>query len=90
MVPPSRYSAAKAAPRVEVRLLYDDVGCFFKIPDDYYKTLRDEGIRQRYSARRHRFVSSFYLNYRNHQKIVVIDGQVGYTGGVNAAEDTST
>lgn len=77
----------KAAQGVEVRLLYDDVGCFFKIPDDYYKTLRDEGIQAAVFGPAHRFVSSFYLNYRNHQKIVVIDGQVGYTGGVNAADE---
>lgn len=77
----------KAAQGVEVRLLYDDVGCFFKIPDDYYKTLRDEGIQAAVFGPAHRFVSSFYLNYRNHQKIVVIDGLVGYTGGVNAADE---
>lgn len=72
---------------VEVRLLYDDVGCFFKIPDDYYKILRAQGIQAAVFSPAHRFVSSFYLNYRNHQKIVVIDGQVGYTGGVNAADE---
>ncbi len=77
----------KAAEGVEVRLLYDDVGCFFKIPNDYDRVLRAEGIQTAVFSPAHRFVSSFYLNYRNHQKIAVIDGQVGYTGGVNIADE---
>ena len=72
---------------VEVRLLYDDVGCFFKIPDGFEKGLRAEGFKVAIFSPAHRFVSSFYLNYRNHEKIVVIDGQIGYAGGVNLADE---
>ena len=72
---------------VEVRLLYDDVGCFFKIPDRFEKSLRAEGLKIAVFSPAHRFVSSFYLNYRNHEKIVIIDGQIGYTGGVNLADE---
>ena len=72
---------------VEVRLLYDDVGCFFKIPDKFDKKLEAEGFKVAVFSPAHRFVSSFYLNYRNHEKIVVIDGQVGYAGGVNLADE---
>ncbi len=72
---------------VEVRLLYDDVGCFFKIPDNYDRVLRAEGFRVCVFNPAHRFVSNFYLNYRNHQKIVIVDGKIGYTGGVNLADE---
>ncbi|HIW74837.1 MAG TPA: cardiolipin synthase [Firmicutes bacterium] len=72
---------------VEVRMLYDDVGCFFKIPDNFDKLLRAEGFKAAVFSPAHRFVSDFYMNYRNHQKIVVIDGQVGYCGGVNLADE---
>ena len=72
---------------VEVRILYADVGCFFKIPDNFDKLLRAEGFKAAVFSPAHRFVSDFYMNYRNHQKIVVIDGQVGYCGGVNLADE---
>lgn len=72
---------------VEVRLLYDDVGCFFKIPDRFDRNLIKEGFQVAVFSPAHRFVSSFYLNYRNHEKIVIIDGQVGYTGGINLADE---
>lgn len=72
---------------VEVRLFYDDVGCFFKIPSNFDRLLQQEGFRVAVFSPAHRFVSNFYLNYRNHQKIVVIDGRVGYTGGVNLADE---
>ncbi|MCI4327781.1 MAG: cardiolipin synthase [Thermoplasmata archaeon] len=72
---------AKAREGVEVRLLYDDLGN--KIPHRRYQALRDAGGR----------VSGFYralipsvgfrINYRNHRKIAVIDGTVGFIGGFN-------
>lgn len=77
----------KVAQGVEVRLLYDDVGCFFKIPNSFDRDLRAEGIKAAIFSPAHRFISSFYMNYRNHQKIVVVDGQVGYAGGVNLADE---
>lgn len=72
---------------VEVRILYDDFGSLFKAPDNLDAQLRREGFRAAKFSPAHRFVSSLYLNYRNHQKIVVIDGQVGYTGGVNLSDE---
>jgi phosphatidylserine/phosphatidylglycerophosphate/cardiolipin synthases and related enzymes len=77
----------KLAEGVEVRLFYDDFGCFFKIPDNFHKILRSQGFQVAVFNPAHRFLSSLYLNYRNHQKIVVIDGQIGYTGGVNLADE---
>ena len=72
---------------VEVWFLYDDVGCFFKIPSDFEKRLRAEGFHVAVFSPAHRFISNFYLNYRNHQKIAVVDGQAGYVGGVNLADE---
>lgn len=72
---------------IEVRLMYDDVGCFFKLPSDFDKVLREEGFHVAVFSPAHRFISDFYMNYRNHQKIVVIDGRIGYTGGVNIADE---
>ena len=72
---------------VEVRLMYDDVGCFFKISDSFQFKLIKEGINVVVFNPATRYLSDFYLNYRNHQKTVVIDGEVGYTGGVNIADE---
>lgn len=77
----------KKAQGVEIRVLYDDFGSFFKVPDHFDRMLRGEGFSAAKFSPAHRFVSSLYLNYRNHQKIVVIDGQVGYTGGLNLADE---
>ena len=72
---------------VEIRILFDDVGCFFKVPANFDKQLRAEGFTVAVFNPAHRFVSNFYLNYRNHQKIVLIDGNIAYTGGVNLADE---
>lgn len=77
----------KVAQGVEVRLLFDDVGCFFKIPNNFDKLMQQEGIQAAIFSPAHRFISSFYMNYRNHQKIVLIDGKIGYAGGVNLADE---
>ena len=71
---------------VEVRVLFDDFGCMKTLPPYYENTLRREGI----SAYRFNRVSpemSSVHNNRDHRKICVIDGRVGYTGGVNIADE---
>ena len=76
----------KAADGVEVKLLYDDVGCMMTLPGDYHKTLRRFGIEAvPFSRLRGNADSEF--NNRSHRKITVIDGKVGYTGGVNLADE---
>lgn len=76
----------KAAGGVTVRVLYDDVGCMSTLPGDYYKTLRGFGIDAApFSRLRGNADSEF--NNRSHRKICVIDGKVGYTGGVNIADE---
>ena len=76
----------KAAAGVEVRVLYDDIGCMMTLPGDYYKILKSYGIEARpFSRLRGNADSEF--NNRSHRKITVIDGKVGYTGGVNIADE---
>lgn len=71
---------------VEVRILYDDIGNAGLQKTEYYRTLRKEGIKCWKFNSFHPFVSGVY-NYRDHRKITVIDGRVGYTGGLNIADE---
>lgn len=76
----------KAATGVEVKVLYDDIGCMMTLPGDYHKTLRKFGIEATpFSRLRGNADSEF--NNRSHRKILVIDGKIGYTGGVNIADE---
>lgn len=76
----------KAASGVEVRVMYDDIGCMMTLPGDYHKILKSYGIEATpFSRLRGNADSEF--NNRNHRKITVIDGKVGYTGGVNIADE---
>lgn len=76
----------KAAKGVEVRVLYDDIGCMCTLPGDYYKTLRSYGIKAVCFSRLKGQANNEFNN-RSHRKIMVIDGKVGYTGGVNIADE---
>jgi cardiolipin synthase len=75
----------KALEGVEIRVLYDDVGCW-KVPHRFYDEMREVGIEVRgfLKVRFPRFTSK--VNYRNHRKLVVIDGRIGFIGGMNLAE----
>lgn len=76
----------KAGSGVTVRVLYDDIGCMSTLPGNYAKTLRAYGIEATpFSRLRGNADSEF--NNRSHRKILVIDGKVGYTGGVNVADE---
>ena len=76
----------KAREGVVVRLLYDDMGCFLKLPEDYPKRLREYGI-DCIVFNPFRPVLSTLQNNRDHRKIAVIDGTVAYTGGINLADE---
>ena len=76
---------AKAAEGVEVRIIYDDVGSW-SLSKNFIRTLRQAGI-QIYPflpVRYHKFLRK--ANYRNHRKIAVVDGCVGFVGGLNIAD----
>lgn len=76
----------KASEGVEIKVLYDDIGCMMTLPGDYHKTLETYGIEATpFSRLRGNADSEF--NNRSHRKILVIDGKIGYTGGVNIADE---
>ena len=75
---------AKAQEGVEVKLIYDDVGCW-NVSHRFFERMREEGIEV-VSFLPVRFPSfTSKVNYRNHRKIIVIDGTVGFIGGMNIA-----
>lgn len=76
----------KAKAGVEVRVIYDDIGCMGKLRAGYYKELRKCGIK---CVKFNPFVPVIanIHNNRDHRKIVVIDGVIGYTGGINLADE---
>ena len=76
----------KAKEGVDVRVVYDDLGCFLTLPPNYLQKLEKRGIRCRVFNRFHPFLTSLQNN-RDHRKIAVIDGTVAYTGGINLADE---
>ncbi len=76
----------KAAEGVEVRLLYDGFNSILKLPHNYPEQLKKKGIRAKEFAPVMPFLSS-HQNYRDHRKILVIDGKVAYNGGINLADE---
>lgn len=77
----------KAREGVRVRMIYDYWGSF-DLSKRYLKTLREAGVYvQSFLPFRFRFhFSSSKINYRNHRKLVIIDGKIGFTGGLNVAD----
>ena len=78
--------ARKAAQGVDVRVMYDGTCEFSTLPRDYPSRLEALGIQCKVFSPVTPFVSTHY-NYRDHRKILVIDGRVGFTGGVNLADE---
>ncbi len=76
----------KAKEGLEVRLIYDAVGSF-RLKENFLKPLRDAGVD----------INAFLpvtlpffgsrLNYRNHRKILVVDGRIGFVGGINIGDE---
>lgn len=78
--------AKKAAEGVDVRVMYDGSCEFALLPRDYPKRLKALGIKCKVFAPVTPFVSTHY-NYRDHRKILVIDGHTAFNGGVNLADE---
>ncbi len=78
--------AEKAKQGVDVRLIYDGMCEIALLPHDYPKRLERLGIKCRVFAPIAPFLSTHY-NYRDHRKILVIDGKTAFTGGVNLADE---
>ena len=75
---------AKAREGVHVRIIYDDVGCW-KVHHRFFEQLREEGVEVEPFLPVHFPSFTSKANYRNHRKVIVIDGRVGYIGGMNIA-----
>ena len=71
---------------VDVRVLYDGTCSLLRLPASYPKKLRAMGVQCKVFAPIRPFISTSYNN-RDHRKILVIDGKVGFTGGVNLADE---
>ena len=75
----------KAKEGVTIRIIYDHLGSY-NVPKAYWQRMRSAGI-QVYAFMRVAFpLLSTTVNYRNHRKIVIIDGSIGYVGGMNFAQ----
>lgn len=71
---------------VEVRLMYDDMGCMTGLPANFEEKVRSDGIKVTV-FNRFRPLWSSIQNNRDHRKIVVIDGKTAITGGINIADE---
>jgi cardiolipin synthase len=76
--------AAKAREGVEVRLLYDPVGSQAHVGRAYVRKMQAAGIRMAPTSPLYRLHT---ISYRNHRKITVVDGAIGYTGGMNIGQE---
>ena len=78
--------AQKAKEGVDVRFMYDGIGCIQTLPNKYYCYLQEKGIKCA-CFQPFRPLMSIIQNNRDHRKITVIDGKVAYTGGMNLADE---
>lgn len=77
--------AEKARRGVTVRVIYDSVGCWSVKPDFFDKIRRSGGYVESFLKVRFPLLTN-KVNYRNHRKIVVTDGKIGFVGGCNIAD----
>ncbi len=80
----------KASEGVEIRLLFDGVGSFGRISYRYKRELRKAGIKYKYYLDLAAPLAILKINYCNHRKIAVIDGEIAYTGGMNVGDEYIT
>ncbi|MBD7912424.1 MULTISPECIES: cardiolipin synthase [Clostridium] len=71
---------------VDVRIIYDDIGCIKTLPNKYYEELGKLGIKTVVFNQLVPVLSSV-MNNRDHRKITVIDGHTAFTGGINIADE---
>jgi len=83
----SKILIKKAAEGVEVRLMYDDLGSASTFSRSAAQYLKKHGVNVTGYSPIHQYILSLSINYRNHQKITIIDGSTAYTGGTNIADE---
>ena len=72
---------------VEICVLFDDFGNITRMRNETIDRMREAGISVRIFNPVHQYVNRLYFNYRDHRKILCVDGQYAYTGGVNVADE---
>lgn len=77
----------RARAGVEVRLIFDGVGCFWTMSRAYKRSLRKAGVDFQIFLDPLKFFTSGFANYLNHRKLIIIDGQISYIGGMNMAQE---
>ena len=76
----------KASQGLDIRIIYDDLGCFTSLPSDFEESLEDRGIKCMIFNPFKPILSSLHNN-RDHRKIISIDGKCAFTGGINLADE---
>jgi cardiolipin synthase A/B len=76
----------KVAEGVDVRMIYDDMGSLFMLPNDFEKQMEKRGIKCM-AFNKFRPILSLVMNNRDHRKILVIDGHTAFNGGINLADE---
>ena len=78
---------SKARQGVEVKVIFDDFGSITRMSGDMISRMKNAGIEVAVFNPVHQYVNRLYFNYRDHRKIIAVDGQYAYTGGVNVADE---
>lgn len=79
--------AQKAEEGLDVRLLYDDFGASARVSKHILDDLESHGVKLVAFNRVSPYLSGYHTNYRNHQKVCIIDGKIGWLGGTNLADE---
>lgn len=77
----------KARAGVEIKIIFDDFGNITRMRNETIERMREEGMEVCVFNPVHQYVNRLYFNYRDHRKILCVDGQYAYTGGVNVADE---
>ena len=72
---------------VEIKIIFDDFGNITRMRGETIEGMREEGMEVCVFNPVHQYVNRLYFNYRDHRKILCVDGQYAYTGGVNVADE---
>ncbi|MCS6764687.1 MAG: cardiolipin synthase [Candidatus Protistobacter heckmanni] len=76
----------RAAAGVKVYFLVDGIGSY-SLPDTYLQALRAGGVEAEKFLAHRGLVNRFQINFRNHRKLVVVDGEIGFVGGMNIGDE---
>ena len=77
----------RARQGVEIKIIFDDFGNITRMRSETIERMQAEGMEVRIFNPVHQYVNRLYFNYRDHRKILCVDGQYAYTGGVNVADE---